>query len=366
MKSLFLIALLSLTTAFAQETKPAAPQVPTIQMRTNLVLVPALVRSKDGAPVFTLKATEFTLTDDGIEQQVTVDEEAGSEPLALVVAVETGGAGGRQLDKLRNLGPSIEAVIGSVPHRVAVVEFDSTPHLAQDFTYNMDAVADTLGDLEPGDRGAAILDGLQYSIELLRPQPAAYRRAILLISETVDHGSQSKLEDALRALSDTNTTIYTMAFSSGKAAAGYEGSHILNDPTPGPPGGCMAKDPNAEPGKSRWVQGFDCLGLLAPPLRLAKMAAMATSEGLRRNVPESVAQLTGGEYFKFKDARSLERGVMTISHHLPNRYVLSYHPSSPHTGFHSIDLRLKEYPNLILQARKGYWIDEETGAASRP
>ncbi len=331
-KFAILVAFLLLSSAFAQAQEPAAAQGPTIFTSSTLVLVPALVRTRAGAPVFTLSARDFVLTDDGIEQPATVEEDTGSEPLALVVAVETGGAGARHLNSIRNLGPAIEAVIGNVPHRVAVVEFDSTPRLAQGFTEDLAVVAEALRNLTEGDHGAAILDGVDFSVDLLRRQPAAYRRAILLISETADHDSQTKLEDALQAVSGTNTAIYSVAFSSAKSAASHEAALAFNDPTPGPPGGCMAKDPNA-PGQNRWVQAYNCLGLLAPPLRLAKAAAMAASGSLQRNAAESVAQLTGGEYFKFTDARSLERDVLVISHHLPNRYVLSFHPVAPHSGF---------------------------------
>ena len=38
--------------------------------------------------------------------------------------------------------------------------------------------------------------------------------------------------------------------------------------------------------RTRRSQAFDCLGLLAPPLALAKMAAIATADSLPRNVPE--------------------------------------------------------------------------------
>jgi hypothetical protein len=182
----------------------------------------------------------------------------------------------------------------------------------------------------------------------------------------VDHGSQTKLQDVLHSVSGTNTAIYSLAFSSTKSAVGHEAASMMEDSTPGPPGGCMAKDPNAQSGENRWVQTFDCLGLQAPPLRLAKMAAMTATNGIERNAPESVAQLTGGEFFKFTDARSLERDVLTISHHLPNRYVLSFHPQAPHPGFHVIVLRLNDYPDLIVQAQNGYWADEETAAATIP
>jgi VWFA-related protein len=356
----FSMVFVCLPAALAQTPAPSFPQVPVLSTRTTLVLVPALVRTKDGAPVFTLTAKDFVLTDDGIEQKITIEEDTGSEPLALVIAVETGGAGVRQLEKYRNLGPSIEAVIGGVSHEVAVVEFDSEARLDLAFTPDVNAVGDALRGLEPGDRGAAILDGLRFSVDLLRRQPPSYRRAILLISETVDHGSKTNLEQALHDVSDTNTAIYSLNFSSGKSAAKNEASHIFRDDKPGPAGGCMSRGPDVDPSESRIEQAYDCLSLLAPPLRAAKAAALLAADGLKHNAAESVAQLTGGESFSFKDARSLERDVQAISHHLPNRYLLSFYPAAPHAGFHVIGLRLTEYPNLVVTGRNGYWADEQT------
>jgi Mg-chelatase subunit ChlD len=116
----------------------------------------------------------------------------------------------------------IEALTGNVPHRIAVVGFDSGPELLQPFTSSMDTVADSIHDLSTnidGDGGAAILDALGFSLDLLRKQPPQYRRAILLLSETNDRGSKLKLEDALRAVSDTNTTVYSLAYSTGNTNA---------------------------------------------------------------------------------------------------------------------------------------------------
>jgi VWFA-related protein len=358
-KHLFVLAFLSLPAAQAQTPASSAPQVPVLTSRTALVTVPALVKTKAGEPVFTLKAEDFVVTDDGVEEKISLDEDTGSEPLALVIVLETGGAGARKIDSYRHLGPSIESVIGAVPHKVAVVQFDGAPQLALNFTSDLNVVGESLQNLEAGDQNAAILDSLRFSVDLLRRQPPSYRRAILLISETADHGSQSTLDQALRDVSDTNTAIYSLYFSTGKSNVGHTMALIYNDPTPGPPGGCMAKDPNA-PNQNRWVQAYDCLGLLAPPLRLAKAAALAAADSLKHNAAESVAQLTGGESIPFKNARSLELGVQTISHHLPNRYLLSFYPAAPHPGFHAIGLRLKNYPDLVVTGRSGYWADEHT------
>jgi VWFA-related protein len=370
LKLAFIVAL---TLSFAVKTMSAQSKemplpnsrVPTLTSRSNLVLVPVLVKSKAAKIVFSLTADDFILTDNGVPQPVRIEEGALGQPLALAVIVQTGGQGAAHLRDYRNLGAILDAVIGGVPHRVAVIAFDSKPRLEQDFTEDTDAAADTIADLPDGDPGAAILDALKFGIESLRNQPPAYRRAVLLFSETADNGSQTSLEDAVRAVEDTNTAIYSFGFSTTRAAVKHEASKL---PVPGgtpysnepyKPGGCMSKDPKADPDAhgNRTKQALDCAGDLLPPLRLARIAFLAAKDGLKRNVPESVAQLTGGEYFAFKDAKTLAQHLITISNDVPNYYFLSFRPQSLHPGLHALELKVKNRPEYKINARKGYWVD---------
>jgi VWFA-related protein len=341
-----------------------------------------MVRSRSGNLVFTLTADDFVLTDNGIPQRITLEQDNSGAPLALVVVIEVGGAGAREFEKYDPLHHMLETVIGDVPRQIAVVAFDSQPALVQPFSPSIEAAARALTDLTPAcsrqhhaenceapgsfhglsnaDNGGAILDGLGFAIDLLRDQTVQYRSAILLISETLDRGSHIKLEDAVRELSETNTAIYSIGFSTGKSEAAHyayrelPGSHRY----PNPPHGCMSRDPAPDPDatQNKAVQAYDCLTQLAPPLALAKMLAMVTVDGLRHNVPETVARLTGGEYFKLTDARSLERSLSTVANHLPNRYVLSFQPQMPKAGFHAISVRAPKYGNVEVTARTGYWV----------
>jgi VWFA-related protein len=351
----------------AQTTEPPSPDPSTFTARSTLVMVPALVRDKAGKLIFSLGEADFALTDDGVPQKLHLEQDTGGEPLALVIDIEGGGAGARELDKYRALVPMIESVVGAVPHQVAVVGFDSAPVLVQDFTPDIEKAAQGIQALiadDSGDAKAAILDSIGFSVDLLRKQPPQYRRAILLLCETLDRGSQIKFDEAVRAIGDTNTAIYSIGFSSGKAEVGHESIKLLGDPNAGPAGGCMAKDHADDPETSnnRAMQAYDCLSLLAPPLRLAKIAYLAVRDGFQRNVPETIARVTGGEYFKLTDAKSLERDLHTISNHIPNRYVLSFQPQSPHAGFHAISLQAPGYKGLVVSARDGYWADNAQSA----
>jgi VWFA-related protein len=384
-----------------QSAPPETQQASLLSTRSTLVLAPALVRNKAGDLVYTLSANDFVLTDDGIPQRLTLEQDTGGGPLALVVVIEIGGAGAREFNKFTSiappLAPMLASIIGNVPHKVAVVAFDSQPTLLQDFTSDLDSAADVIAGLTPGcsrqhhldncasplaihnlglgDNGAAILDTLGFSVDLLRNQPPQYRRAILLISETLDRGSHLTLEAALRAISDTNTVIYSIGFSTGRSeAAHYAARELPTQPGglwmenhhPNPPGGCMGKDPDPDPDAThnKAFQAYDCLTQLVPPLALAKMAAIAATDGLKRNVPETVAHLTGGEYFKLTDAKALERSLATISNHIPNRYVLSFQPQSPHPGLHVISLSLPNYSKLAVTARTSYWVDPEASSST--
>ncbi len=341
----------------------AAQTTTTITVQTSLVLVPALVKSKSGELVFSLTADDFVLTDDGVPQTLRLEADTDRQPLALV---ETGGAGAKHLVDYREVDSMLDALIGNVPHRVAVVGFDSEPQLLRGFTSNTDAVVSTLNRLEEGNDGAAALDGLGYAVDLLRKQPTTYRRAILMLSETVDSGSQTSFEDALRAVSDTNTAIYSFGFSSSKAQVAHEarkfGYRGMQELPPGPAKGCFSREgADAEDDEHYKRQVLDCLSQVLPPLRLATMASILTTNGMRRNVPESVARLTGGEYFLFKNAKTLAGELVHIMNDVPNRYVLSFRPSGPsggpHAGLHTLSLRLKAHPELVLEARSSYWVD---------
>jgi len=379
LRPLATLALLLAPALLAQSpAQPSGAQTPanttpsaTISVRSTLVIVPALVKTKSGQLVFTLKADDFTVKDDGVPQKLQLEPDTDSQPIALVVVVEVGGDGIRHLPDYGDLGPLLDAIVGNVPHHVAIVDFDSEPELLYGFTSDLSKITTELNRIESGDNGASILDAMSFATNLLRKQPPQYRRAILLLSETLDQGSHIDLTEALHELSDTNTSIYALGFASTKTQIkdeahkfGYAGAPPL---PPGPEHGCFSRDPNAPPHttESRGQQDFDCLAELLPPLRLARMAEIATRNSLRKNVPETCARLSGGEYFSFKDPKTLRRDLFTISNDVPNRYVLTFHPESPHPGLHALTVELNNRPNLRLDARTEYWVDEPTTASSK-
>lgn len=353
-----LALLLTLPIAHAQQTDQPDQPTPSITVSSNLVVVPTMVKGKGNQIVFALKADDFLLTDNGVPQHLRLDEDTDSQPLALAVVAQIGGAGAHHLADYANLDPILEALIGNVEHRVTLISFDSQPSQVLPFTPVTSDVAAELTNLQPGDQGANILDAVAYAVRELQSMPPRYRRAILLLSETIDQGSTTKLGEAVRLVSDTNTIMYTFGFSSTRFAVSHEASKFSSD-VPGPAHGCFSKngaDPEYKGHYSRQV--LDCISQLAPPLRFATMAYLAARNGLRTNTAESIANLTGGEFFHFKDAKSLQKGLVSIANDVPNYYILTFHPTDPTPGPHALHMQLKNDPGYSLKSRTQYWIDE--------
>lgn len=331
---------------------------PTITVRSNLVMVPVFVNTEKGQPVFDLAVDDFRLTDNGVPQLLALEKDTDSEPLALAIVVETGGAGATHLTDYQTLDSVLDMLIGDVEHIVTVVGFDSTPHLIVPFTQEMQDASKGLASLSPGDNDAATLDAVAFAVGTLRGQPTRYRRAIVLFSETIDQGSKTSLNEALRLVSDTNTTIYSFGFSSTRSAISHEASK-LSGKDPGPAHGCFSRvGADSEYDGHYGKQVLDCISRLAPPLRLASMSFLAARNGLRTNSAQSLAQLTGGEFHKFQDAKDLKSGLIALSNDIPNYYVLSFHPANPTPGLHALHVSTKEHSQFAMKFRREYWVDD--------
>jgi VWFA-related protein len=338
----------------------AEPGHPTFTVRSPLVQVPVLVKTKAGRVVFGLTAGDFLVTDNDVPQKTTLEADTDSLPLALAIVVETGGAGVQHLGDYGQLDSVLDAFIGNVDHRIAVIGFDSTPHLLLPFSPRTVDASRAMAGLEQGDNGAAMLDGIVFAIAQLEAQPSRFRRAILLFSETVDQDSKTNVDEALRLISDTNTAMYTFSFSSTHAAVSHEASKFSRD-VPGPAHGCFSRegaDPEYQGHYNKQV--VDCISQLAPPLRLATMSFLAARAALHTKTAESVAQLAGGEFLHFRNAKELKAGLIALSNDLPNYYVLSFRPTAPTPGLHALHVKLEGREPLVVNSRREYWIEDDT------
>jgi VWFA-related protein len=302
----------------------AVSQETTFHSQSNVVVIPALVKSAKGEIVYGLGAKDFLVEDDGVEQVVRLDEAAEGSQVSLVVAVQSGRRAKYEFPRIRGLSPMLDPMVEAGLGRVAIVEFDSQVELVQDFSGNSERIAATLRGLQAGDGGAAIVDAVDYSVKLLEKAPKERQRVLLLISETRDHGShEAKVDDVVAEIGQSNTAVYALAFSPSR-------SNVLD----------TMRGNNLD----EMHEGVNFLDL---GYRLA--------QALRKNTPETVASMTGGEYEGFVTGKGFDARMVEFTNHVHSRYLLSIEPKSPHAGLHRIRVRLRNPGDRGVLARSSYW-----------
>jgi len=289
----------------------------TLHARSNLVLVPTLVESKSGEPVFNLNAQDFVVKDNGIEQKIRLDPNRDQVPMSIVVLVQVGGSAVREFHKMIGLPTMLSALAGDTRHRIAVVEFDSQPRMLLDFSNNADAVQRAVYSIRPGDTGAAILDSVWYAVDMLADEPEQNQRVIVLLSETRDHGSRTPIQAVIRKIGRSNVVVYSLAFSPSRADL-FDFSHAGGE-----------------------------ADLLAP-LRMA-------IAGIKKNTAAAIPHMTGGQYLRFNHGKQLDSEMGMLANQVHNRYTLSFQPSNPKPGLHVLSVELKQPLDVRVLARTSYW-----------
>jgi VWFA-related protein len=303
----------------------AAPQETTLRSSSNVVLVPALVKDPHGGIVYGLPVQDFIVEDDGVQQPVRLDEAPEGQPISLVVAIQRGRRASYEFPRMQGLKGMLDPLFAAGTAQVAVVEFDKQIELTCDFTGRENVIDDALKNLGPGDNGASILDAIRYSVNLLKKQPEERLRILLLISEERDHGSMAKLDEAIAAVGQSNAVMYALAFSPGI-------SNILD----------TERGNNSD---TEMHEGVDFLDLF-----------YRTAQAMRKNIPQTVAGMTGGEYELFTTRKKFEARMNDFTNHLHSRYLLSFTPKNPHRGLHQIRVRLRNSETGSVLARTTYWV----------
>jgi VWFA-related protein len=323
----------------------------TLHTTTTLVVVPTLVQTQDKALVFSLTAEDFIVTDNGVPQKVTLEEES-KRPLSLVVLIQTGGIARVQFPNYTNLEVMLAEILGKGPNEVSVVNFDSRPEAASPFTSDIAQWREAIDKPDQGDSGAAILDSIAYGLELLKKEPASNRRAILLISQEHDDGSKTTLKEIVRDLGEANTAVYSVTFSKEKTTAKQD----LKYPHVNPPISIIPSDCSIKAGNDP-ATPFQGYFNLDAPLRLIFGA-------MQKNLSAEVAHLSGGESDSFDNRNELDEALGRVNSRIRNSYVLSFTPTSAEPGLHTIKVQLAHHPEMIVSARGNYWAGESAGSVT--
>ncbi|MGI9104482.1 MAG: VWA domain-containing protein [Terriglobales bacterium] len=328
-----------------------AQQMPTFRSDVKVVNVLATVRDKKGNIVNTLNKDDFVLEEDGKPQTIKYFSRDTDLPLTLGLLVDTSYSQLQALEsEKRASGSFVNNVLREGKDSVFLIHFDFEVELLQDVTSSRDKMVSALQLLQapemqshggyPGGRGGGRRGGgsgggtlLYDSIYLASDEVVGRqqgRKAIIVLTDGVDHGSKMSLDRAIETAQRADVMVYSVYFE------GQEGG--FQRPIWGGGGGRRG---------GGWPGGG---GRFPQPT-----SSGSSDEG--KKILERLSRQTGGRMFTVSKKQPIEQIYSQIQDELRSQYNLGYSPQR--TGdntadYHQIRVTTKE-KDLKVQAREGYY-----------
>jgi Ca-activated chloride channel family protein len=185
-----------------------------IAVDSSTVIMNATILDRNGSHVPGLKKAQFSIFEDGVEQQI--DFFATEEtPFAAVILLDSSGS----MEERISLGraAAIRFLDGLRPtDSAAIYRFDSKVDLVQTFSNSRD-VTEKIFDVKS--YGMTVLNDAVYkAAKDLETRPEK-RRAIIVLSDGADTMSGRSADAALKAALASNAVIYTVDMSSPNSSA---------------------------------------------------------------------------------------------------------------------------------------------------
>jgi len=345
----------------AGQQQPAAQQEPAQQPPTKItvnvseVQAPVLVFDRDGQYVSGLQPEQFHLFDNGKEQNIHVD--VSYLPISLVICIQSNQHVESLMPEVRRIGTMIAPVIIGDQGEAAVIAYDSRVRVLQPFTNEADKITDAVKKLNTygGSTSNRMVDAVDEATRLLRTRSKDRRRIIMLVGETRDLGSETRLREALLDLQFANIMFY-----------GVDMPRLETTLTAPPPVGRPDNLPPAMHPLPAGVastptsvaQTYGLNGGRAEFIPMMVEIFKDVKAIFKDNPVEAFTKGTGGSEFSFYKQRGLQEAIQRIGAELHSQYLISYTPNNlDEGGFHELQVAVSGAPEVKkTQTRPGYWL----------
>ncbi len=239
-------------TAVLAQSSPAPQQqedqsLETLKVNVNVVQLFFNVKDKKGGLIPNLTKTDFDILEDGKPQTIKYFAAESNLPLTLGILIDSSGSQARVLDMEKQVGGNFLAEILREKDLAFVIGFDVNVDLLQDFTSSVPALKRGMdsarintgggGGVIPGmgggpvptangPRGTLLYDAVYLAAHDELAQQVG-RKAMILLTDGEDQGSQLKVTDAIEAAQKSDSIVYVLLCADrgfyGGFGVGYSG-----------------------------------------------------------------------------------------------------------------------------------------------
>ena len=288
-----------------------AQEQPTFSTGVKVVNVLASVRNKKGAFIRDLEKDDFAVAENGRPQTIQYFSRETGLPLTIGLMIDTSMSQKRVMEAERIASYTfLEKVLREKKDQVFIMQFDLSPILRQELTSSFLKLSEALqrvdtpsmNDLHSQTGGGTMLYDavLKASKDIMTKETG--RKALIVLSDGVDTGSEASVVDAIETAQKADTLIYSILFSD---------------------------------------EGF---------------YGIFSGEANGRNVLMRMSRETGGGFFEVSKKQSLDDIYTQLQEELRSQYNIGYVSDQPVSvsEFRKIQLTTHQ-KGLIVQARGRYW-----------
>lgn len=327
-----------------------------------IAVVPAVVRDADGLPVEGLSVSDFTLLENGIDQQI-VHFDSEPFPASIVVGLY---AAGDPADTWTALTGGAAALTNELPwhHSLALLggRLDKPPKERGEEVPCLEFLLDReifLGQLQESaanvpPAGAGPLSETLFTAAASLRSRVGTREIILLVGGTPAGERRAVRQEPVEESSGEEEAETTPETSTEDDAV-----EAIESPSSDDAGTPPESPPQAEAGAdSEPPLQIDPLLDALEELKLARVTihvvSMMGEDGTALAALRQAAEATGGEFHAASDPDGVDEACRTIADSLLHRYLIAYLPPQPlRPGWRSIDVKVRQ-PNLRVNAPSGY------------
>ncbi len=303
----------------------------------ELVNVTATVTDDDGRFVSNLTKDDFTLFEDGAQQEIT---HFSSERVPVSLGILLDASGSMTSDKMAFARAAIDRFVFELlgqDDELFFVEFANAPRITQHWTKDRRAISRALGRVNPAG-GTAIYDAVAEALPFAEAGQNR-KKALLVISDGNDTNSTTGVSELRQLIRESEVLVY---------ALGVDGSSSRNNNNNG---GTIIRPPQTPiPLPFPFPRGrrpaFPQIG--------GTWTRVTNSDRVNADALRQITDDTGGRTEIVRGFDGLEAATARIADELSKQYYLGYSSSAEKDGrWHAIRLEVRDR-RLNVRARRGY------------
>ena len=188
-----------------------------IKVQATLVNVPVIVSDRQGRYISNLKVEDFKLYQDRVEQPISFFD-AAEEPINVALLLDTSRSTSEVLDDIKKDAANFLKELRP-QDRAMIISFDYDVHLLSSLTSDRKALERAVKDAHIGEQfGTTLRDAVNTVFER-HFKKVNGRKAIILLTDGKDAGSQISEQDLLDEAAESGAMIYPVFFKTGPFGA---------------------------------------------------------------------------------------------------------------------------------------------------